>query len=61
MKGSSGKKNKATVKVTFKKKTIKNYKDSGQDYTHYSEASGSFSGKINGTNVSFSFKAKSKK
>lgn len=49
LRGSSGAKNSARVKVTFKKKSGK-----------YSTARGNFSGKINGRKVSFSFSAKAR-
>jgi len=55
LKGSSGDKNSATVKLTFKKETDKD------GVEHYSTASGNFDGKINGRDVSFSFTASSKK
>lgn len=55
LKGGSGKKNTANVSVTFKKETDK------EGFVHYSSASGKFTGKINGRDVSFSFTAASKK
>ena len=61
LKGNSGKKNSAKAVVTFKKKTIKNYKDTGKPYDHYSTANGKFTGKINGKQIKFSFTAESKK
>ncbi|MDX9719257.1 MAG: hypothetical protein RBU37_00815 [Myxococcota bacterium] len=59
MSGSSGKTNSGKLSITFKKKTAKD-KD-GNEYDHYREAEGSFSGKIHGKSVSFSFTMSSKK
>jgi len=55
LRGSSGKKNSLTASIKFKKR-----RDS-KDFVHYSKASGSVSGKINGKRVRMSVSAKSDK